>query len=176
VRAARPRGYEIVSLGVGQDGTLDLDQARDVISDDVAVASVMWANNETGVIFPVSKISRICREHRVPFHCDATQAIAKVPVDVVESGIDLMSFASHKFHGPKGVGGLYVRKGIRLKSLLIGGPQERGRRGGTENVPGIIGMGKAAELARDALADMPRVASLRDQLETEILRTIPRRA
>jgi cysteine desulfurase len=166
-------GYEIVSLGVGPDGTLDLDQLRARVNDDVAVVSIMWANNETGIIFPVSEIAKICREHRVPFHCDATQAIAKVPVDVVASNIDLMSFTSHKFHGPKGVGGLFVRKGIRLKSLLIGGPQERGRRGGTENVPGIVGMGKAAELAQDALADMPRVASLRDRLEGEILRTIP---
>jgi cysteine desulfurase len=121
----------------------------------------------------VQRIAELCKAHRVPFHCDGTQAPGKIPVDVNAAGIDAMSFASHKFHGPKGVGALHVRRGLRYRPLLIGGPQERGRRGGTENVPGIVGMGKAAELARAALPQMARVAALRDRLERRILETIP---
>jgi cysteine desulfurase len=109
----------------------------------------------------------------VPFHCDTTQAIGKIPVDFRTAGIDAASFSGHKFHGPKGVGGLYARRGLRIGPLLIGGPQERGRRGGTENVPGIVGMGKAAELARDHLPEMERVARLRDRFEHTLLATIP---
>jgi cysteine desulfurase len=114
----------------------------------------------------------MCRGARVPFHCDGTQAVGKVPVNVAELGVDAMSFAAHKFHGPKGVGALFGRRGLRIKPLIIGGPQERGRRGGTENVPGIIGMGKAAELGTAGLAQMPRVAALRDRLERSILERI----
>jgi cysteine desulfurase len=125
------------------------------------------------VLFEVEKIAAACKAHRVPFHCDGTQAPGKLPVDVAAVGMDAMSFASHKFHGPKGVGGLYVRRGLRYRPLVIGGPQERGRRGGTENVPGIVGMGRAAELARSSLPQMTRVAALRDRLERRILATIP---
>jgi cysteine desulfurase len=166
-------GAEIVSIEVDSDGRLDFDQLRSNLSDDVALVSLMWANNETGVLFEVERIAALCRDHRVPFHCDGTQAMGKIPVDVSGVGIDAMSFASHKFHGPKGVGGLFVRRGLRYKPLLIGGPQERGRRGGTENVPGVVGMGKAAELAHEALPQMSRVASLRDRLERGILERIP---
>ena len=120
-------------------------------------------------LFPVEQIAKICQSRRVPFHCDGTQAVGKIPVDVAAVGIDAMSFASHKFHGPKGVGALFTRRGVRIRPLLIGGPQERGRRGGTENVPGIVGMGKAAELATDCLPQTTRVAALRDRLEREIL-------
>jgi cysteine desulfurase len=162
-------GAEIVTIGVSQAGELDLAALRDAITEQTALVSIMWANNETGVIFPVAQIAELCRAAKVPFHCDATQAIGKLAVDVGAAGVDLMSFASHKFHGPKGVGALYVRKGMRFGPLLIGGPQERGRRGGTENVPGIVGMGVAAEVAMAALADMPRVAALRDRLEAQIL-------
>ncbi len=133
-----------------------MDALRDAVTEATALVSIMWANNETGVLFPVEEISEICRSRRVPFHCDATQAVGKIPVDITAVGIDAMSFASHKFHGPKGVGALYVRRGLRMRPLLVGGPQERGRRGGTENVAGIAGMGKAADLAAAALSAMPR--------------------
>jgi cysteine desulfurase len=166
-------GLEAVAIDVARDGSLDLDALRAAVNDETALVSIMWANNETGVLFPVERIAAICREKRVPFHCDGTQAVGKIPVNVAELGIDAMSFASHKFHGPKGVGGLFLRRGLRIRPLLIGGPQERGRRGGTENVPGIVGMGKAAEMAKETLPQMPRVAALRDRLEREILASIP---
>ena len=166
-------GHEITTIEVDESGALDLDQLAASVTDETALVSIMWANNETGVLFPVEKIAALCRERRVPFHCDGTQVIGKIAVNVTDLGIDAMSFASHKFHGPKGVGGLYARRGMRVRPLIIGGPQERGRRGGTENVPGIVGMGKAAELARAALPQMERVAAMRDRLESTILRTIP---
>jgi cysteine desulfurase len=165
-------GSEIVTVPVSQQGVLDLDRLRAAVDEQTALVSIMWANNETGVIFPVAEVSEICRAHKVPFHCDGTQAVGKLAVDVTAVGVDLMSFASHKFHGPKGVGALYVRKGLRLGPLLIGGPQERGRRGGTENVPGIVGMGVAAEVAAGALVEMPRVAALRDRLEGQLLERV----
>jgi cysteine desulfurase len=165
---------DIVTLDVDVDGRLDLDFLASHVNDaDTALVSLLWANNETGVLFPVQKIAALCRERRVPFHCDGTQAVGKVPIDVTAMQIDAMSFASHKFHGPKGVGALFARRGLRLRPLVIGGPQEHGRRGGTENVPGIVGMGKAAELAKSALPDLStRVRALRDRLETSILRDI----
>ena len=166
-------GNEIVEIGVDRQGVLDLNALRQAVSEETALVTIMWANNETGVLFPVEQIAAICREKRVPFHCDGTQAIGKVPVNVASIGIDAMSFASHKFHGPKGVGALFIRRGLRIKPLLIGGPQERGRRGGTENVPGIVGMGKAAELATQSLTLMQsKVAPLRDRLERGILGSI----
>jgi len=166
-------GAEIVQVRVDREGSLDLDELRMAVTDETALVTIMWANNETGVLFPVEHVAEICRAKRVPYHCDGTQAVGKIPVDVAGLGIDAMSFASHKFHGPKGVGGLFVRRGVRIRPFMIGGPQERGRRGGTENVPGIVGMGKAAELAKDSLPQMQRVASLRDWLEWEILERIP---
>jgi cysteine desulfurase len=166
-------GTQVVAVEVDERGALDLDQLRAAVADDVALVSLMWANNETGALFPVGEIAAICREKRVPFHCDGTQAVGKVPVDVAALGIDAMSFAAHKFHGPKGTAGLFLRRGLRHRPLLIGGPQERGRRGGTENVPGIVGMGKAAELALQSLPHMQRVAQLRDRLESRILASIP---
>ena len=165
--------YDIVEIPVDREGTLDLDRLRQSITDDVALVTIMWANNETGVLFPVEQIAAMCKEQRVPFHCDGTQAVGKIPVDVAKRGLDAMSFASHKFHGPKGVGALYLRRGVRFRPFVIGGPQERGRRGGTENVPGIIGMGKAAELALASLPQMDRVDKQRDRLEREILVKIP---
>jgi cysteine desulfurase len=166
-------GLEVITIDVDVEGRLDFDALASSVSDDVALVSVMWANNETGALFEVEKVAAMCREHRVPFHCDGTQAMGKIPVNVSAVGIDAMSFAAHKFHGPKGVGGLFVRRGLRYKPLLIGGPQERGRRGGTENVPGVVGMGKAAQLAREALPQMKRVAAQRDRLEQGILQSIP---
>jgi len=165
-------GTEIVEIPVDVTGALDLDRLHDSIDDSAALVTLMWANNETGVLFPVHEIAEICRAPKVPFHCDGTQAAGKIPVDVKSAGIDAMSLASHKFHGPKGVGALFARRGLRLRPLIIGGPQERNRRGGTENVPGIVGMGKAAEMALESLPQMGRVAELRDQLERRILESI----
>jgi cysteine desulfurase len=166
-------GAELVELPVDSTGALDLDRLAAAVTDDTALVTTLWANNETGVLFPIDRIAAICKSRRVPYHCDGTQAVGKIPVNVAELGVDAMSFASHKFHGPKGVGALFARRGLRVRPLLIGGPQERARRGGTENVPGIIGMGQAAELARAALSEMARVARQRDRLEREILARIP---
>jgi cysteine desulfurase len=165
-------GAEVKEIGVDHGGMLDLDQLAGAVDEQTALVSMMWANNETGVIFPVAKIAEICRGRRVPFHCDGTQAVGKMPVDVAVAGIDAMSLAAHKFHGPKGAGALFVRRGVRMPPLIIGGPQERDRRGGTENVPGIVGMGTAAELAAAALSGIPGVADLRDRLERGILQSI----
>lgn len=165
-------GWTIVEVTVNREGELDLDDLKREL-EDAALASIMWANNETGVIFPIAQVAELCRAVKVPLHVDATQAIGKVPVDFKAIGLDAASFASHKFHGPKGVGALYVRRGLRMPPLLIGGPQERGRRGGTENVAGIVGMGLAAELARVSLATIHDVAIKRDRLERAILTTIP---
>src|SRR3954470_21758634 len=165
-------GAEVVEVAVDREGLLDVDQLRNSVTEEPALVTLLWANNETGVLFPVGEVAEICKARRVPFHCDGTQAVGKLPVDVKALGVDAMSFAAHKFHGPKGVGALYARRGLRIRPLLIGGPQETGRRGGTENVPGIIGTGKAAELAAAALPQMPRVAALRDRLEHGILERI----
>ena len=165
-------GIEIVEIPVDRSGALDMEALAATVADDVALVTIMWANNETGVIFPVEKIAAICREKAVPFHCDGTQAVGKIPVHVRANQIDLVSMAAHKFHGPKGVGALYVRRGVRVRPLMIGGPQEAGRRGGTENVPGIVAMGEAAELAAQFLPQMRQVAALRDRLESSILATI----
>jgi cysteine desulfurase len=166
-------GFEIVEIPVARDGTFDLDTFRSTVDDTAAAVSVMWANNETGVLHPVAEIAAHCRAAGVPFHCDATQAIGKIPVDVRAVPVDAMSFAAHKFHGPKGVGGLYVRRGLRVRPLLIGGSQERGRRGGTENVPGIVGMGVAAELAGQSLSKIDAIGRKRDRFERAILSQIP---
>lgn len=173
-------GAEIIEIGVDGAGKLDLDSLASAITEDTALVSFLWANNETGVIFPVGEIAAMCKAKRVPFHCDGTQAVGKIPVDVAKLGVDAMSFASHKFHGPKGVGSLFLRRGVRIVPLIIGGPQERNRRGGTENVPGIVGMGAAAELARKWLDSSlgaecltpAQLAERRDRLEREILRKI----
>ncbi len=165
-------GFEIVEIGVDVAGRLDMDHLRASIDDSAALVTAMWANNETGVLFPIGQIAEWCRAAKVPLHCDGTQAIGKIAVDVKAMGIDAMSFASHKFHGPKGVGGLFVRRGLRFRPLLYGGTQERGLRGGTENVPGIVGMGAACELAAGHLGDMQHVGELRDRLERGVLERI----
>jgi cysteine desulfurase len=162
-------GFEIIHIEVDQLGRLDMDQLKRSIDDTVAVVSIMWANNETGVIFPVEQIAAICQAARVPFHCDATQAVAKIPVDLRSAGVDAASCAAHKFHGPKCVGVLFARRGVRFRPLLVGGPQERGRRGGTENVAGIVGTGVAADLARQHLPEMSRVSAMRDRFENAVL-------
>jgi cysteine desulfurase len=182
-------GAQIIEIPVDIIGALDLDRLATELSDDTALVSTLWANNETGVLFPVNQIAQLCKPKNIPYHCDATQAIGKLPVDVTAMGFDAMSFASHKFHGPKGVASLFLRRGLRIKPLIIGGPQERARRGGTENVPGIVGMGAAAKLAQlwltsddNPLSQKPtelvpwvppkKLRSMRDRLEHSILTTL----
>jgi len=165
------RGIEVIWLPNSRDGVVDADAARATIqarSNDIAIVSVMAANNETGVIQPWREIGRHCRECGVRFHCDATQWAGRMPTDLSIEAVDLFSFAPHKFHGPKGVGALAIRQGVRLGSLVVGGPQERKRRGGTENVPAIMGFGVAAEAARNWIANPSNpatVAARRDRLE-----------
>ncbi|HXF77050.1 MAG TPA: cysteine desulfurase NifS [Methylomirabilota bacterium] len=168
------KGYRVTWLGVDQDGNLDLDELRAALSDDTAVVSIMWANNETGVIFPVAKIAAIVKEKGIPFHVDAVQAAGKLPIDAKALGVDLLTISGHKFHAPKGVGALYVRRGITFPPFMIGGHQERNRRAGTENVASIIGMGLAAEIALKHLPeDVPRMKALRDQLEKLLTASCP---
>jgi cysteine desulfurase len=171
-RELAKQGTQVVEIAVDQEGSLDLRALAAAVDDSTALVTMMWANNETGVIFPVQRIAKVCREKRVPFHCDGTQAVGKIPVNVKEYEIDALTMAPHKFHGPKGVGGLYLRRGVRWRPLVIGGPQENSKRGGTENVPGIVGFGKAAVLAKESLPEMIKVAGKRDRLEGSILETI----
>ncbi|MFO8111531.1 MAG: cysteine desulfurase NifS [Desulfosalsimonadaceae bacterium] len=167
-------GYRVSWVPVDREGHLDIDYLYDHMADDTAIVSVMWANNETGVIFPVEQVAHAAAERGIVFHTDAVQAGGKVPVDVRKSGVSMLSLSGHKFHGPKGVGVLYVKKGTKFAPFLIGGHQEKGRRGGTENVAAIIGLGKAAEMAKKELdSEMDRVRSLRDRLEAHILENIP---
>lgn len=166
------QGVEVIEIPVDLAGQLDLNALRSTVDDSVALVSMMWANNETGTLFPVCDIAEICKAARVPFHCDATQAIGKLPVDLHALGCDLATIAAHKFHGTKGSGALFIRRGVRCAQLIVGGPQERGRRGGTENVPGIVAMGIAAELAKSHLPEMQRVAEQRDRFEQHVLANI----
>lgn len=169
------QGYRVDYIGVDEQGRFDLEQFKRVIDADTALVSVMWANSETGTIFPIQQIAQITHEHGAVFHTDAVQAVGKIPVNVQAAGVDLLSLSAHKFHGPKGIGVLYVKRGTRFMPYLMGGHQEKHRRAGTENVPYIVGIGKAAQLAQTRLADgtMARVAALRDKLEQGILATIP---
>ena len=167
------QGYTVTYLGVDGKGQLKLNELRRAIRDDTALISVMAANNETGTIFPIERIGHLAKERGILFHVDAVQAAGKIPLNVSSGVIDFLVLSGHKFHGPKGVGVLYVRRGVRFRPLLAGGHQERGRRGGTENVPGIIGLGKAAELTLNSFdEDHTRVSQLRDRLEQGILSTI----
>lgn len=170
----RELGYRVTEVGVDREGRLNMDHLEDAVTDDTAIISVMWANNETGVIFPVEEIAELARSRSVVFHTDAVQAVGKVPVDMGRTKIDMLSLSGHKLHAPKGIGALYVRKGTKFKPYIIGGHQEKGRRGGTENVPYIIGLGWAAELAMEHLADEnTRVKALRDKLEHGLLNAVP---
>jgi cysteine desulfurase len=167
-------GYRVTFVPVDKLGRLDLDYFYDHLSDDTAIVSLMWANNETGVIFPVEEIAAEVRRRGAVFHTDAVQAVGKIPINLSENTIDMLSLSGHKLHAPKGVGALYVRKGTKFSPFLLGGHQEHGRRGGTENVPGIIGLGKAAEWAAHHLQEgNTRVKALRDRLENSLLERIP---
>jgi cysteine desulfurase len=167
-------GYRVTFVPVDRQGHLDLDYLYQNLSDDTAIVSIMWANNESGVIFPIEEISRAVKEHGAVFHTDAVQAVGKIPIDLKNVDVDMLSLSGHKFHGPKGIGALYVRKGTKFFPFLIGGHQEGGRRGGTENVASIIGLGKASQLAAAHLKDeIIRVKGLRDKLENELLKRVP---
>jgi len=169
-RQLEREGYDVTYLPVDRDGLLDLELLREKMDDEVALVSVMTANNETGVLNPVAEIGRIAHERDALFHTDAVQAVGKEPVELARGDVDLLAISGHKFHAPKGVGALYVRRGVRFRPFLLGGHQERGRRGGTENVPGIVALGKAAELAAAHLEDeQTRVRALRDRLEAGLL-------
>ena len=167
--------HRVTRLMVDEDGLLDMESYKQALSDDTAIISIMWANNETGVIFPVEEMAAMASERGILFHTDAVQAVGKIPINMRENTIDFLSLSGHKLHAPKGVGVLYVRKGTPFVPFLNGGHQERGRRGGTENVASIIGLGRACELAGQSLQDEnTRVKALRDKLEKGLLATIPK--
>jgi cysteine desulfurase len=167
------RGCDVTFLGVDRHGNLDLAELETAILPGTALVSIMWANNETGVVFPIEKIAEICREKRVLFHTDAVQATGKIPMRLRDSPINFLSLSAHKFHGPKGVGALYVSRQTRFSPLIAGGGQENGRRGGTENVASIIGLGKAAEVALKYLAEGKcNVRSMRDRFEKSVLEAV----
>ncbi|MGA8183185.1 MAG: aminotransferase class V-fold PLP-dependent enzyme, partial [Terriglobia bacterium] len=168
------RGVRVTYVPVGSSGVVDPADIEKAIEPDTVLISVMHANNELGTLQPLEEIGRIAREHDIYFHTDAVQSVGKIPVDVASLGVDLLSLSAHKLHGPKGVGALYIRKGTILRPLMYGGHHERDRRPGTENVPGIVGLGKAAEIAGEHLAaEMERVGGLRDRLENGILSSVP---
>lgn len=165
-------GGTLVELGVNSQGGIDLDELRDSITDDTTIVTLMWANNETGVIFPIDKIARIVKAAGCIFHTDAVQAVGKIPINVSKTPVDMLSLSGHKIHAPKGVGAIYIRKGTKLNPLLWGGHQERGKRAGTENVPYIVGLGKACQLAAKHLNEYDtKVRAMRDRLEAGILET-----
>ncbi len=167
-------GYRITVLPVNADGELDPRTLRDAVTPDTAVVSLMWANNETGVIFPVDEISKTLSDRNVIFHTDAVQAAGKISIDVKQTGISMLSLSGHKFHAPKGIGALYIRRGTPFVPLLRGGGQENRKRSGTENVASIVGMGKAAQLAAEGLnSHATAIRSLRDRMEARIIDTIP---
>lgn len=173
-RDLEQQGYQITRLPVQSDGSLDLGLLDQSIRPDTALVSIMWANNETGVVFPVAEIAAFCRSHGVWFHTDAVQAAGKIPIDVREVACDFLSLSAHKLYAPKGIGLLYVRRGTPFHPYILGGHQEQGRRAGTENVPYIVGFGRAAELAMERSAEeATRVRSLRDRLEAELLGRVP---
>jgi len=168
------RGYILAEIGVDRQGHLDLDQLEEQLDDNTALVSIMYANNETGVIFPIETIAEMVAARGIPFHTDAVQAVGKIPLNLAKSKIDLLSLSGHKLHAPKGIGVLYVRKGTRLAPFMLGGHQENGRRSGTENVAGIIGLGKACQLAgEDINGENHRIRALRDKLEKAILERCP---
>ena len=169
------RGYEIVLIGVDEKGRVNPEDFRKAVDENTAIVSMMWANNEIGNIFPVNEISEIAHAKGALFHTDAVQAVGKIPIDMSKNTIDFLSLSGHKLHAPKGVGVLYVRRGVRFHPFLIGGHQEMGRRGGTENAASVIGLGEAAKLARLSMErEVIELAELRDRLEKGLLERIPK--
>ncbi len=168
------RGYEVTWLDVDANGLIDLSQLEDSIRPDTAIVSLMWANNETGVLFPIEEAAEICRKHQTIFHTDAVQAVGKIPINLATVPIQFLSLSGHKLHAPKGVGALYVNRRARFFPFLVGGGQEDQRRGGTENTASIVALGKAAEMAAGFIQEEDRfVRELRDTFEREMLRRIP---
>ena len=173
LKALARRGWKTTLLKVDQSGIVSPDHLKEVITDDTAIVSVMHANNEIGTIQPIAELAAIAHEHGALMHTDAVQTTGKIPVDVRGLGVDLLSLSAHKFNGPKGVGALWVKRGTRMQSMQTGGKHERGRRAGTENVPGIVGMGVAARLSAEKMSsEAVRVGALRDRLEDGILRSV----
>jgi len=174
LKALARRGWRVTLLPVGRSGILDPDALRDAITDDTALVSVMHANNEIGTIQPIADVAAIAKAHGAVVHTDAVQSAGKIPIDVKALGVDLLSISAHKFYGPKGTGALWLRKGVRLLPFVTGGRQERNRRAGTENVPGIVGMGAAAQIALAKMRDeAERLRQLRDRLERGVLSAVP---
>jgi cysteine desulfurase len=174
IQALEKEGYRVTYLGVDRDGLLDMAELENALDDSTALVSLMAANNETGVLFPIQKIGELCRERKVLFHCDAVQMIGKLPIDLSKLPIDYLSLTGHKLNAPKGIGALYVQRKAPFTPFLYGGHQEKGRRGGTENIALIAALGKAAELAKQRLPDYDKtVRPLRDALENGILGAIP---
>ena len=174
-KSLEKQGYKVDYIGVNSNGDLNLEELEAAINSDTALVSVMWANNENGVIFPIKKISEIIKSKNpeTKLYVDAVQVAGKIPIDVQENGIDMLGISGHKFHAPKGVGALYVNSKTMITPLIIGGHQERGKRAGTENVPYIVGMARAAQLAQDNLNyEMTEVKRLRDKLETSLVKNI----
>jgi cysteine desulfurase len=173
-RDLESHGYNVVELGVDKLGRLDLNELEHQLDNDTALVTIMSANNETGVIFPIEQIAEMVTSRGIVFHTDAVQVVGKIPLNLSRSSINLLSLSGHKLHAPKGVGVLHVRKGTRIAPFMLGGHQEGGRRAGTENVPGIVGLGKACELAAENMTDEnTRVKRLRDKLEKALLETCP---
>ena len=167
--------YRVTKLKVDAEGMLDMQEYEAALTEDTAIVSVMWANNETGVIFPVEEMARMARQRGILFHTDAVQAVGKIPIDLKNLDIDLLSCSGHKLHAPKGVGILYVKRGTLFVPFMVGGHQEHGRRGGTENVASIVALGRACELAMEKMEEEnSRVKKLRDRLEESLLTSIPK--
>ncbi|RLB71761.1 MAG: cysteine desulfurase NifS [Deltaproteobacteria bacterium] len=168
------QGYRVTEVPVDSQGHLNLEKLQKSLTPDTAIVSIMWANNETGVIFPIEKIAELVRRQGIIFHTDAVQAVGKIPINLRDTAIDMLSLSGHKLHAPKGIGALYIRRGTKFSPFLIGGHQEQGRRAGTENVPGIIGLGTGCQLAKKHMdQENSRVRELRDHLEKELLYRIP---
>jgi cysteine desulfurase len=173
-REMQAAGFKLVELGVDRDGQIDLEELKSEVDDDTAIVTIMYANNETGVIFPIDKIAEIVKAKGAVFHTDAVQAVGKLALNLDESNIDLLSLSGHKLHAPKGIGVLYIRKGTRISPFIVGGHQEKSKRAGTENIAGIVALGKASELAAKSIEqENTKVKELRDKLENAILKICP---